>query len=217
MKTAVLRAVQGVSRRAARLPPACLGLLLATGAATAADPANRTSDTATFTPTPLAATDGAMPVPGSVIEISSSSLPRFDNVDGRTEQRVDMALLSPGRASFGVTMGITGLSPSRYAFNAGPGDGLSGVNMGLQWRYTVDNNLRVDIKAWREMGRASDALALVQSRDPGYGARVELQMSGSSSPLVLERNFVGMRLDSGARITIKRSMGRPMLYYRNQF
>lgn len=219
MKTAVLKEDREMRRRPMRLSQACLSLMLAAGAAAAAEPPDWASETATFTPVPLAAPGGATPAPGSLIEISSSNLPRFDNADGgsRTQQRVDMALLSPGRSSFGVTLGVTGLSPARYAINARPADGVTGVNMGLQWRYVFDNNRRVDITAWREMGRPNDALALIQARDPGYGAKVEMKLASSRSPLLAERGFVGMRLDGGARITIKRSMGRPMVYYRNQF
>jgi hypothetical protein len=218
MKAAVHAESRGMPRRPLRLMQAGLfaGLLLGAGAATAAEP-DWASETARVTPVPLAA-GGAGAGTGSVIEISSSKLPRFDNFDGsnRTQQRLDMALLSPGRSAFGVTMGVTGLAPSRYGFNAGA-EGLNGVNLGLQWRYIFDNNRRVDITAWREMGRPNDALALVQSRDAGYGARVEMQLSGSHSPLVAERGFVGVQLDGGARITLRRNSGRPMVYYRNQF
>jgi hypothetical protein len=194
-------------------------LLLGAGAAPAAEPAAWVSETASFTPAPLASPDGVAPIGGSVIEISTSNLPRFDNFDGsnRTQQRIDMALLSPGKSAFGVTMGVSGLSPSRYGFNAGATEGLAGVNLGLQWRYVFDNNRRVDITAWREMGRPNDALAMIQSREAGYGARVEMQLSGSRSPLVAERGFVGLQLDGGAKITLRRSGGRPMVYYRNKF
>jgi hypothetical protein len=197
----------------------CAGLLLGAAGAPAAEPVPWVSQTASFSPAPLAATGTAAPAAGSVIEISASNLPRFDNFDGsnRTQQRLDMALLSPGRSSFGVTMGVSGLAPSRYGFNAGAAEGLSGVNLGLQWRYVFDNTRRVDITAWREMGRPNDALAMIQSRDAGYGARVEMQLAGSGSPLVAERGFVGVKLDGGARITLRRSGGRPMVYYRNQF
>ena len=158
-------------------------------------------------------------IPGSLIEISTSNLPRFDNFDGsnRTQQRLDMTLLAPGRAAFGVTMGVAGLSPSRYGFNAGATDGITGVNLGLQYRYIFDNNRRFDITAWREMNRPHDALSMVQSRDNSYGARVEMQLAGARSPLVAERGFVGVQLDGGARITLRRSSGRPMIYFRNQF
>lgn len=175
----------------------CAGLMLGAGAAVAAEPAS-----------------------GSVLEISASNLPRFDNVDGsnRTQQRLDMALLSPGRTSFGVTMGLSGLAPaSRAGLTPGVSEGLNSVNLGLQWRHVFDNNRRIDITAWRDLGRPNDALALIQARDPGYGARVEMQLAGSRSPLVADRGFVGVQLDGGARITLRRSGGRPMVYYRNKF
>ena len=221
MKTAVTREVERLCSRPARLPNVCLSaaLVLAAGAAMAAESADWTSNTASFTPVPLAASGGGLPVAGSTIEISTSNLPRFDNFDGsnRTQQRIDMALLSPGRSAFGVTMGVSGLSPSRSGFNAGFADALPAVNLGLQWRYILDNNRRVDITAWREVGRPNDALAMIQSQEASYGARVEMQLAGSRSPLVAERGFVGMQLDGGARITLRRSGGKPMVYYRNQF
>lgn len=220
MKTAAPREIRSTSLRHARPARAwlCAGLLAGAGTGLAAEPAAWASETGSFTPVPLAATGAATPT-ASLIEISASSLPRFDNVDGsnRTQQRVDMALLSPGRASFGVTMGLSGLSPARPGFHAGASEGLTGVNLGLQWRYIFDNNRRIDITAWREMGRPNDALALVQSREAGYGARVEMQLAGSRSPLVADRGFVGIQLDGGARITLRRSGGRPMVYYRNKF
>ena len=221
MKTAVPKAVELKPRRSPLLPRACVfaGLVLGAAAAMAAEPLPWSSETASFTAAPLAAQDGVVPMTGSVIEISSSNLPRFDNFDGsnRTQQRIDMALLSPGRSAFGVTMSVTGLSPSRGGFNAGATEGLTGVNLGLQWRYMFDNHRRLDIKAWREMGRPNDALAMIQSREAGYGARVEMQLAGSRSPLVAEHGFVGLQLDGGAKITLRRSGGRPMVYFRNRF
>lgn len=199
----------------------CAGLLLGAGAAVAAEPAaGWASETASFNAPALAPAGGTAPASGSVLEISASNLPRFDNFDGtnRTQQRLDLALLSPGRASFGVTMGLSGLAPaSRAGLSSGAGDGLNNVNLGLQWRYVFDNNRRIDITAWRDLGRPNDALALIQSRDAGFGARVEMQLAGSRSPLVAERGFVGVQLDGGARITLRRSGGRPMIYYRNKF
>ena len=55
-------------------------------------------------------------------------------------------------------------------------------------------------------------------RQPTYGARVELNLSPvRKSGLALDRGFVGMQLEGGARITIKRKDGRPMVYYRSAF
>ena len=196
------------------------GLMLAAGAAGAADPiADWASDTASFTMLPLALKATGATAAGSQIEISRSKLPRFDNFNGgqRTVQRIDMALLSPGRSSFGVTMGLSSLSPSRYALGGGAANGLPGVNLGLQLRYVMDNSRRVDVIAWRDLGRPNDALSMVQSRDAGYGARVEMQLSKSRSSFVADRGFIGVQLDGGARITLRRSAGKPMVYFRNKF
>lgn len=223
MNPAVASQFDRTSRRPVRLAQACLcaGALLGAVVGFAAEPVavDWASETASFTPMPLAAAAGSATTRSPVVEISASNLPRFDNFDGsnRTQQRLDMALLSPGRSAFGVTMGLSGLSPTRPGFNAGATDSLPGVNLGLQYRYVLDNNRRIDITAWREMGRPNDALSMVQSREAGFGARVEMQLAGSRSPLVAERGFVGVQLDGGARIALRRSGGKPMLYYRNKF
>ena len=136
-------------------PTACersLGacLLLVAGAVGAAEPiADWASESASFTTAPLALRATGASAAGSVIEISSYKLPRFDIFDGgqRTVQRIDLALLSPGRSSFGVTMGLSSLLPSRYALGGGAADGLPGMNLGLQLRYVMDNNRRVDVTA----------------------------------------------------------------------
>jgi hypothetical protein len=152
------------------------------------------------------------------IEISNSSFPGFDNADGsQRTHRVDMALMSPGRSAFGVTMGISALPASRYGFGGPAPDGAGSVNLGLQWRYTLPNNRRVDITAWHDLGRPNDALEMVQSREAAYGARVEMQLSGPRSRFVADHGFIGIQLDGGGRITVRRSAGKPMLYYRNNF
>jgi hypothetical protein len=46
---------------------------------------------------------------------------------------------------------------------------------------------------------------------------VEMQLAGSRSAFVAEHGFVGLQLDGGARITLRRSGGRPMVYYRTRF
>ena len=201
--------MQGTAQRENAGPPHCtlpagaglfaVLLLLSVSAAGAAD-------------TPAAG--GITPV----IEMSTSSLPRFDAADGsQRTQRVDMALLSPGRSAFGLTMGIAAPSASRYGFTGAGPDASGSVNLGLQWRYTLENNRRVDITAWHDVGRPSDALAMIQSREAAYGARVEMQLSGPRSRLVADHGFIGMQLDGGGRITVRRSAGKPMVYYRNNF
>ena len=37
------------------------------------------------------------------------------------------------------------------------------------------------------------------------------------SGFVAQRGFIGFQLESGSRITVRRSDGKPMLYYRSNF
>ncbi len=150
-------------------------------------------------------------------EVTTSSLPRFDNVDGATHTtRIDMTLLPPRRNAVGLSVVISSPAGSSLSGFAPAATGAPAVDFGLHWRYTLDSNYRVDINAWRRM--PSDAISLVQSREPSYGARVELPLNAvTNKGLVAERGFVGLQLESGARITVKRSGGKPMLYYRNKF
>jgi len=41
--------------------------------------------------------------------------------------------------------------------------------------------------------------------------------SVTSKGFVADKGFVGFQLESGAKITIKRRRGAPMVYYRNSF
>ena len=87
----------------------------------------------------------------------------------------------------------------------------------MHWRYTLDRQYRIDFTAWHRVA-AADAIDLVQSREPTYGARVEMGLGSlPKSGFVADRGFLGLQLDGGARITVRRSAGRPMLYYRATF
>jgi hypothetical protein len=45
-----------------------------------------------------------------------------------------------------------------------------------------------------------------------------MQMSSAASKgLVADKGFLGFQMENGARLTVKRSRGKPMLYYRNTF
>jgi hypothetical protein len=150
------------------------------------------------------------------MEIAATSLPRFDDFDGMARSsRLDMVWLPPRRSALGLALGITtmagpGLSPMERA----PGPGL---DLGFHWRYTLDRQYRIDVTAWRRM-TPSDALDLVQARNPSYGARVEMRLgSMPKSGFVADRGFLGLQLESGARITVRRKAGRPMFYYRTRF
>jgi hypothetical protein len=153
------------------------------------------------------------------LEVSASSLPRFDNTDGSNRaSRIDMTWLPPRRSALGLSLGMGAVDDTALpAFGPRNGTGVS-VDLGLHWRYTLDGNYRLDVTAWRRM-IPPDALTLVQTREPSYGARVEMRIGRSvpKSGLVAERGFVGMQLESGARVTLKRSGGKPMVYYRSKF
>lgn len=164
-----------------------------------------------FAPT---ATDRTRPQ----VELSSSSLPRFDNTDGATRSsRIDMTLLAPTPSAFGPALGMTS-SDARAASGGRPfASGSTAVDLGVHWRYTSDANYRFDVTAWRRMNPA-DAASLIQNRESSYGARVEMRVaSAPRSGFVADHRFLGIQLESGARITLRKSGGKPMVYYRSSF
>jgi hypothetical protein len=153
------------------------------------------------------------------LEVSASSLPRFENLDGSNRaSRIDMTWLPPRRTALGLSLGMGTVDDSTLP-QFGPRNGSpTTLDLGLRWRHTLDGNYRIDVTAWRRL-MPPDALTLVQTREPSYGARVEMSL-GSGLPksgLVADRGFVGLQLESGARVTLKRSGGKPMIYYRTKF
>lgn len=89
--------------------------------------------------------------------------------------------------------------------------------VGFRWRQPSFYPANVDITAWRRLAPTADAIALVQQQDTLHGARVEMKLKSASARSVFEDKLVGLRLDSGARIGLKKSNGSPTMYYRNQF
>ncbi|HWP11119.1 MAG TPA: hypothetical protein VNN06_04815 [Ramlibacter sp.] len=153
------------------------------------------------------------------LDVSASSLPRFDNTDGSTwSSRIDVTWLPPRQSALGLSLGMTSyqgpaFSPTPPSLGAAPS-----VDLGIHWRYTPEGNNRVDVTAWRRLV-PPDALTLVQLQQPGYGARVEMQIGPAvpKSGFVADRGFIGLQLESGARVTVRRSGGKPMIYYRSKF
>ncbi len=189
----------------AAIGAALLGLAVAGGAGAQELPA---------VPTDL--TDAAPTGARSRIELSASSLPLFENLDGASHtSRLDMIWLPPRRPNVGLALGLTskegpGLRP------AGSG-AAPAVDLGLHWRYALDSQYRIDITAWRRM-TPPDAAMLAHERQAAYGARFEMQVKAlPSRRLVADRGFLGLQLESGARITVKRRHGGPMIYYRAKF
>jgi hypothetical protein len=150
--------------------------------------------------------------------LSASSLPRFDNIDGSTRSsRIDMTWLPPRRSALGLSLGMTSNQGSTFATSPASLGGTTSVDLGLHWRYTPDDNYRIDVTAWRRVVPA-DALTLVQIQQPSYGARVEMRISPvQKTGFVADRGFIGFQLESGARVTMRRSGGKPMIYYRTAF
>ena len=153
------------------------------------------------------------------MEISARTLPRFDNTDGATSSsRIDMSLLSPRRSALGPALGMTS-NDGRDLSDARPFSGAApSLDLGLHWRYALDRNYRFDVSAWRRLSPVN-AASLIRDRESDYGARVEMHIASSRqrSGFVADRGFLGFQLEGGGRITLRRSRGKPMIYYRNKF
>ncbi|MBA3774624.1 MAG: hypothetical protein H0X13_19670 [Ramlibacter sp.] len=149
---------------------------------------------------------------------ASTTLPRF-GADGSTRSsRIDFTWLPPRRSALGLSLGMTTLDGLGLAAPAAQASAGQSLDVGLHWRYTMDARHRIDVKAWRRMA-PGDAATQVHLREPSYGARVEMKIgrAPTRTGLVAERGFIGLQLESGARITLRRSEGKPMLYYRTHF
>src|SRR6185369_11044506 len=145
-------------------------------------------------------------------------LPRFDAADASTRSsRMDMTWMPPRRSALGLSLGMTTTEGPSFSA-AGPYSGSAPVmDLGLRWRYTLASNYRLDVTAWRRLV-PTDALTLVQMHQPAYGARFEMQIGSTpTTGFVADRGFLGLQLESGARVTLRRSEGRPMVYYRTKF
>lgn len=195
----------GVAARWAPVGAALLGLWIAGGAAAQELP-----------PIPTDLADAAPPGARGRIELAINALPVFENLDGASHSsRLDMLWLPPRRPNLGLALGLTtkdgpGLRPA--GSSAAPA-----IDLGLHWRSAHDSQHRIDVTAWRRM-TPPDAAMLAHERQATYGARFEMQVKSlPSRRLVADRGFLGLQLESGARITVKRRHGGPMLYYRAKF
>ncbi|MBC7601819.1 MAG: hypothetical protein H7255_04050 [Ramlibacter sp.] len=150
------------------------------------------------------------------LEISSVQTPRFDNIDGALRaSRMDMTLLSPGRTAIGPSVGVTSLDGPNFN-STGFASAAPSVDLGVHFRHTTEDNYRVDVHAWRRVPQ-NDALSQIQTREATYGARVEMQISQVPKPGFIADHGIGLQLESGARITLRRSAGKPMMFYRAKF
>jgi hypothetical protein len=170
---------------------------------------------------PVASASADQQAMAGQLELSSYSLPHFDYVDrsGQTN-RVALTWLGARAPGLGLAMGMSLGMTDRTAPGAGVGGSYlrqPSVDLGFHWRYALDRQYRVDFTAWHRV-TPSDAIDLVQSREPSYGARVEMGLGSSpNNGIVAERGFLGVQLDGGARVTVRRNAGKPMFYYRTTF
>jgi hypothetical protein len=151
------------------------------------------------------------------VQVQTSSLPRLESQDsGFQAPRVDVSLFPANSRGLGAVVGMSGFS-GRQPLPLGLAPTPPSVDLGVRWSHKLQSQNQIDITAWRRMNTADDAYSLIQARQPVYGARVEMNLKSSSGILALDRGFIGMQLQSGARISIKRKNGGPMLYYRTTF
>ena len=152
----------------------------------------------------------------SRLEIATITLPLYESADGASRtSRIDMVWLPPRQANLGLALGLSSLRSTGLKLSGATE--VPAMDLGFHWRYALDRQYRVDVTAWRRITPA-DAIALVQTRQPDYGARVEMQIGAiPSTGFVADRGFLGLQLESGARITVRKREGRPMLYYRTRF
>jgi hypothetical protein len=158
--------------------------------------------------------------PAVRVHVQTSTLPRMDAQDsGFQGPRIDVALFPsrPSNYGLGAVVGMSGFSARAGQQPIGLQPQRPSFDVGLRWSQRLQNQ-QVDITAWRRMNADDDAYSLVQSRQPVYGARFEMNLAAAAkSPFALDRGFIGLQLESGARISLKRKDGRPMIYYRTTF
>lgn len=154
------------------------------------------------------------------LQVQASSLPRLEASDnGFQAPRVDVSLFPPGGSrGLGAVLGMstprTGMQS--YGLNAP----ATSIDLGVRWSQRLSNQQQIDVTAWRRMSMDQDAYSLIQrQQQPVYGARVELNLAKSSKKagLAADLGFIGLQLEGGARISIKRKHGGPMVYYRTSF
>ncbi len=151
------------------------------------------------------------------VQVQTSTLPRLESQDtGFQAPRVDVSLFPARSAGLGAVVGMSGFTP-RQPLPLGLAPTGPSVDFGVRWSHKLQSQNQIDITAWRRMNVAEDAYTLIQARQPVYGARVEMNLKSSSGIVAFDRGFLGLQLESGARISIKRKNGGPMLYYRTTF
>ncbi|WP_143762966.1 hypothetical protein [Ramlibacter tataouinensis] len=163
--------------------------------------------------------------PDEAVTVAQAALPslvvtqesRPDPVDGlaMTSQQVAASWFPTPRSPLGF---MAAVRPAAAGTPDRPGLQRPGLDLGLHWRSAGHGRRGLQVQAWQTLAPDPDAWTLVQSRQPAYGARVEMRLKPArAGGLVADYQFFGLQLQSGARITIRRTEGRPRIYYRVQF
>lgn len=157
------------------------------------------------------------------LDLRATQLPHLDMMNPAQGARLDLSLLPAQPSAVGLALGMSGFASPQTSGGAMPGPAWGpavqpALDVGLHWRHTLSNNYRLDITAWRRLSSPVHDLALGTARETTYGARVELNLKPArKTGLVTDLRFIGVQLQGGGRITVKRKDGRPMLYYRTSF
>lgn len=150
------------------------------------------------------------------LEVQTTALPRFEAQDsGFQSPRVDFTLFPGRHARFGAVVGLSNIGPRQpNALALGFAPPAPSFDLGVRWTHK-----QIDVTAWRRMNTADDAYSqIMQQQQPVYGARVEMNITPAKPKLLgIERGFLGVQLQGGGRIGIRRKNGGPMIYYRQTF
>jgi hypothetical protein len=152
------------------------------------------------------------------VQVQTSALPRFDAQDaGFQAPRVDLTLRSNDNSTgLAPVFGMSSLGGSAQALGLQP---RTGIDLGVRWTQRLQSQSQIDVTAWRRMNAPDDAYSMVQMQpNPVYGARIEMNFKPVHAPgFMIDHGAVGFQMESGARISVKRKDGRPMIYYRSSF
>jgi hypothetical protein len=95
--------------------------------------------------------------------------------------------------------------------------GSPSLDIALQWRPVAVQGQQIDITAWHRITPAPAFTNFDGPREANFGARIELAIASAKSRPFKDSQFLGLQLDNGAKIMLRRKNGNPTLYYRVQF